>query len=181
MKLHLGCNHRDFGSDWIHIDGGDFPHLHSHDIVNLPFEDNTVDLIYASHVFEYFDREEAVDVLKEWRRVLKVGGTLRLAVPDMFKIMFLCLDRGYNVQRFLGPIYGKMKMGDKTIYHKTGYDRISLMIFLEENGFGSVKDWDWRDVEHGKFDDCSQAYLPHMDKQNGTLISLNLECKKNEL
>lgn len=178
MKLHLGCNHRDFGSDWVHIDGGDFPHLHSHDIAKLPFDDDTVDLIYASHVFEYFDREEAVDVLKEWRRVLKKDGILRLAVPDMFKMMFYCLDNGYSVERFLGPIYGKMKMGDKTIYHKTGYDKQSLMYLLENNGFGHVKDWDWRNVEHGKFDDCSQAYIPHMDKQNGTLISLNLECKK---
>jgi len=27
IKLHLGCGWRDFGSDWIHIDGGDYPHL----------------------------------------------------------------------------------------------------------------------------------------------------------
>jgi ubiquinone/menaquinone biosynthesis C-methylase UbiE len=178
MKLHLGCGHRNFGSDWVHIDGGDFLHLHSHDILNLPFIDNSASIIYASHVLEYFDRDEVVLVLKEWKRVLRHGGTLRLAVPDMYKIMFICLDKGYSITRFLGPIYGKIKMGDKNIYHKTGYDRESLMYLLEENGFGNVKDWDWRDVDHGKFDDHSQAYFPHMDKQNGTLISLNLECKK---
>jgi hypothetical protein len=29
-----------------------------------------------------------------------------------------------------------------------------------------------------EFDDHSQAYLPHMDKENGTLISLNIEAVK---
>jgi SAM-dependent methyltransferase len=181
MKLHLGCNRRDFGSEWIHIDGGDFPHLHSHDITNIPFVDNTFDIIYASHVLEYFDRDEVIEVLKEWRRVLKHGGILRLAVPDMWKMMYLCVNKGYSINKFLGPIYGKMKMDEKTIYHKTGYDRNSLILLLEENGFGGVKDWNWKEVEHGKFDDCSQAYIPHMDKKNGELISLNLECIKYEL
>ena len=46
MKLHLGCSIKSFGDDWIHIDGSNYPHIHSHDIVNLPFEENTVDLIY---------------------------------------------------------------------------------------------------------------------------------------
>jgi hypothetical protein len=27
-------------------------------------------------------------------------------------------------------------------------------------------------------DDYSQSYLPHMDKENGTLMSLNLEAVK---
>ena len=178
MKLHLGCNHRDFGSDWTHIDGGDYPHLHSHDIIKLPFEDNSVNLIYASHVFEYFDREEAVDVLKEWNRVLKSGGTLRIAVPDFKKMIKLYFNNGYSVDRFLGPLYGKMKMGDKFIYHKTTYDYSSLYFLLSLNGFNNIKPWDWKEVDHEKFDDCSQAYLPHMDKENGELISLNLECNK---
>ncbi|HAI38830.1 MAG TPA: methyltransferase, partial [Maribacter sp.] len=38
--------------------------------------------------------------------------------------------------------------------------------------------YDWRQTEHAKFDDHSQAYIPHMDKENGTLISLNIEAVK---
>jgi len=33
-------------------------------------------------------------------------------------------------------------------------------------------------TEHSEFDDCSQAYLPKMDKENGILISLNVQCSK---
>ena len=66
-KINLGCGWRDFGKDWIHIDGGDYPHLDSKDILNLPYENNSIDLIYASHVIEYFDREEILEVLNKWK------------------------------------------------------------------------------------------------------------------
>ena len=86
IKINMGCGWRNFGSDWDHIDGGDYPHLDSKDILNLPYKDDTVDLIYASHVLEYFDIVEVKEVLREWRRVLKPGGELRIAVPD-FEMM----------------------------------------------------------------------------------------------
>lgn len=177
MKLHLGCGKRDFGSDWIHIDGADFPHIVSNDITKLNYDDNTFDLIYSSHTIEYFDRNEVINVLNEWRRVLKVGGILRLAVPD-FGSMINLYNNGYELESFLGPLYGKMPMGDVTIYHKTCYDFKSLKKLLETNGFNEVVYYDWKETEHSHIDDHSQAYIPHMDKENGTLISLNIECKK---
>lgn len=178
MKLHLGCGKRNFGPDWIHIDGGDFPHLHSNDITKLNFDDNTVDLIYASHVIEYFDRDEVLNLLKEWRRVLKNEGTLRLAVPDFNSMVNLYLNHNYPIETFLGPLYGKMAMSDKTIYHKTTYDFKSLESILECCGFHNTKLYEWESTEHSHIDDHSQAYIPHMDKENGTLISLNIESTK---
>ena len=180
MKLHLGCGKKDFGDDWTHIDGSDYPHIHSHDIVNLPFEDNTVDLIYTSHTFEYFDRDEAIDVLAKWKRVLKPGGVLRLAVPDFGACAKLYVNEGVPLSKYVGMFYGKWKMTDtETIYHKTVYDFDSLKKILEDNELTNVKRWDWKEVEHGHIDDYSQAYLPHMDKENGTLISLNVESTKS--
>lgn len=178
MKLHLGCGKRDFGPDWINIDGGNFPHLHSNDIVNLPFDDDSVDLIYSSHVLEYFDREEVLIVLKNWYRVLKPNGTLRIAVPDFESMAELYVRKDENLDRFLGPLFGKMVMGDGTIYHKTTYDFYSLSKVLENCGFKNVRRYDWRHTEHSQFDDHSQAYIPHMDKDNGVLISLNVQCVK---
>lgn len=178
IKLHLGCGWRDFGSEWIHIDGGDYPHLNYKDITILPFEDNTVDLIYASHVIEYFDREEVIYILKEWNRVLKVSGILRIAVPNFESICKLYINKNVTLDNFLGPIYGKMKMGENNIYHKTIYDFNSLKNLLESCGFFNTVKFDWRKTEHCDFDDHSQAYIPHMDKINGTLISLNIETLK---
>ena len=179
MKLHLGCGKRNFGEDWVHIDGGNHEHLHSRDITALPFEGGTVELVYASHVLEYFDREEAVDVLKEWKRVLVPEGTLRVAVPDFEAMVRLYVETSASLDKFLGPLYGRMNMGDKKIYHKTVYDEYSLKALLFENGFRNIVLYNWRDTEHSHIDDHSQAYLPHMDKENGSLISLNIECRKH--
>ena len=66
IKINLGCGWRNFGNDWHHIDGGSYEHLDSTDIFNLPFGDNSIDLIYASHVIEYFNRDEIVNIINDW-------------------------------------------------------------------------------------------------------------------
>jgi SAM-dependent methyltransferase len=54
---------------------------------HLPFEDDTVDEIYASHVLEHLPYESKA--LQEWLRVLKPGGMLTVAVPDIVQIYYL--------------------------------------------------------------------------------------------
>jgi SAM-dependent methyltransferase len=178
LRVHLGCGKRDFGPDWVHIDGAHFPHVQHHDIVQLPFAQQTVDLIYASHVLEYFDRFEVGPVLKQWREFLRPGGTLRLAVPDFEVLARLYLSGAIKLEQALGPLYGRMTMDDSVIYHRTTYDFDSLRAVLEGAGYGQVRRYDWRKTEHAQFDDHSQAYIPHMDKEHGTLISLNVECTR---
>lgn len=52
----------------------------------LPFEDNTFDIIYASHVFEHCPWYMHKKVLAEWKRILKPNGCLEIWVPDGLKI-----------------------------------------------------------------------------------------------
>jgi predicted SAM-dependent methyltransferase len=179
MKLHLGCGKRNFGSDWIHIDGGDYPHLDGRDICSLPYDNESADLIYACHVLEYFDREEAIQVLTEWKRILKIGGILRIAVPDFDAIVRVYTQTG-RLSSLLGPLYGKISMGNITVYHKTIYNECQLMKLMCDVGFDSLNiyKYDWKETEHAHQDDHSQAYLPHMNKENGILISLNMEAIK---
>jgi len=179
IKINMGCGWRNFGEDWIHIDGGDYDHLDYKSITDLSqFGDNTIDLIYASHVIEYFDRQEVLQLFKEWNRVLKKGGILRIAVPNFEVMSRLYNENIIELDQIIGPLYGRMKMEDVYIYHKTVYDFLSLSNVLEKCGFYNVKRYDWRQTEHSQFDDHSQAYIPHLDKENGTLISLNVECAK---
>jgi len=179
-KLHLGCWHRNFPG-FINVDLCDMPHINYKSNINkLPFIENSeIDLIYCSHAFEYFDLVEAKDVLKEWKRVLKTDGVLRLAVPN-FDALVEVYKQTNNINKILGPLYGRMEInnGNNTLYHKTCYDFSSLKFLLEENGFKNVGLYDWRETEHSKYDDHSQAYFPHMDKENGILVSLNIECQK---
>ena len=179
VKINMGCGPRDFGHGWIHIDGGSYDHLDYCSISDLSqFEDNSVDLIYSSHVIPYYDRHEMVDVFNEWKRVLKPGAILRLSLTDFETVSRLYLQGVVNLDNIIGPLYGRMPMGDTMIYEKTAYDLVSLKALLELVGFRNVKKYDWRETEHAHFDDHSQAYVPHMDKENGTLISLNVECVK---
>lgn len=64
------------------------------------------------------------------------------------------------------------------IYHKTVWNFTLLSEFLQSNGFSDVRRYDWRQTIHKDYDDHSQAYYPHMDKENGILISLNVEATK---
>jgi predicted SAM-dependent methyltransferase len=52
-------------------------------IGGLPLKSGSVDVLYSSHMLEHLDREEAVAFLREARRVLRPGGTLRISVPDL--------------------------------------------------------------------------------------------------
>ena len=178
-KINMGCGWRNFGAEWIHIDSGDYDHIDHASITDLSqFSDNSVDLIYASHVIEYFDQKEVMPLLKEWYRVLKKGATLRLAVPNFKIITELYATRAFPIENFIGPLYGRMPMATQTIYHKCTYDFWSLENLLFSCHFKDYRLYDWRETEHAQFDDHSQAYLPHMDKENGTLVSLNVECVK---
>lgn len=48
----------------------------------LPFEDRHVAGIFTEHMLEHLAFSDALSLLAECRRVLQVGGTLRVVVPD---------------------------------------------------------------------------------------------------
>ena len=182
IQLNLGCWHR-YIPGWVHIDLCDLPHIdYKSSIDDLSmFGDETVDVIYSSHSLEYFDRKQVGVVLKEWARVLKSDGVLRVAVPD-FDALLSVYKKTNELNTILGPLYGAMEIttedGEATLYHKTVYNFEALKNVLEEAGFKDISRYRWQDTIHKDFDDHSQAYYPHMDKNNGILVSLNVECKK---
>lgn len=137
-----------------------------------------MELIYACHVLEHFGRKQIPDVLNEWYRVLLPGGILRLAVPDFEAIVKVCQEEkfldGYN--GLMGLLCGGQRHSFD--YHNMIFDRELLTRYLRKAGFREIRKWDWRKTEHADFDDYSQAYLPHMDKGKGILMSLNLEGVK---
>ena len=91
LKLNIG------GGDWSHKGWINLDHpsswykktqkkqkIASYDIRNdnLPFENNSVDVIYCSHVIEHIEDVYIRKMFEEVFRVLKKGGTIRIACPD---------------------------------------------------------------------------------------------------
>jgi len=176
LKLHLGCGKR-FIPGFVHVDISPDSHVdHVCDIRQLTFAaDNSVELIYASHILEHFGRYEYLAVLKEWHRVLKPGGLLRLSVPDFAVCAALYYEQG--LQDGLTGLIGLISGGQRDLFdfHKMIFDETLLTSALHQTGFGDVRRWQWQTTEHAAIDDFSQAYLPHMDKENGRHVSLNIE------
>ncbi len=176
IKLHLGCGDKKLNG-YINIDIREDvnPDLVD-DIGSLKnINKDSVDVIYASHVLEHFGRHEYINVLSRWYDVLKPNGVLRISVPD-----FESISEYYNQTKDLPKVIGMLYGGQtyKENYHYHTWDYLTLESDLLKLNFKSVNRYNWRDTDHSDTDDYSQAYLPHMDKERGKLMSLNIEAIK---
>ncbi len=176
IKLNLGCYDRKlYGFVNVDIRSDVEPDVVDNAFTLSKFEKNSVDLIYACHMLEHGDYGECESALKRWHEVLKPGGTLRLAVPDM-EAHFAHYYYHKDLRVLHSTFWGSQR--HPYDFHKNGWDFKKLKEDLESTGFADVRRYDWRKTEHFYVDDYSQAYLPHMDKTNGKLMSLNVEATK---
>ena len=91
-RLNLGCGLR-FHPDWTNLDVvSHHPSVRAHNVCeSIPFDEASFDVVYHSHLLEHLTRTQADAFLRECRRVLKPGGTLRVVVPDLEQIARLYL------------------------------------------------------------------------------------------
>ena len=93
VKLHLGCG----GVRWLDFINVDlYPHDESRrdesrdgciadvfaDMRNLGLPDESIDEIFTSHTIDHLTRWEAVDMLRDWYRMLKPGGLVVIEAAD---------------------------------------------------------------------------------------------------
>lgn len=176
MKLNVGCGTRIIDG-WTNVDRTGFAGVEICDVRNLSEKYKNAEIIYASHVLEYFDEREVLDVLADWYSVLVSGGVLRLSVPNL-ESLIIVYQKTKSIANIIGPMYGRLETERGTIYHRAIYDYATLAFLLRTAGFRAIRKWDWQETEHSYVDDGSQAYFPHMDKENGLLMSLNIEGTK---
>src|SRR6185312_6510958 len=86
--INLGCGSH-FHPGWVNVDfsktGED---VIAQNLLNgIPFDDNTFEVVYHSHVLEHFPKHQAKAFIRECYRVLKPGGIIRVAVPDLEQIV----------------------------------------------------------------------------------------------
>ncbi len=174
--MHIGCGKK-YLAGYKHLDVIAYEHVDFVcDARRLSMiEDESVSEIYACHILEHVDRSEVPDVLKEWNRVLKFGGLIRLAVPD-FESILQEYTENKDLERFQGLLYGGQTYNYN--FHHVVFDYDILKDALENAGFHRCSRYDWRDFLPDGYDDYSRAYLPHMDVEHGRLMSLNMIASK---
>ncbi len=84
VYLNIGCGPK-YVEGMLNIDGNIFQKkdLWLDVTLGLPFPNQSVAGIYASHILEHLDTHQASKLLTEFCRVLKSGGTVRLIVPSL--------------------------------------------------------------------------------------------------
>lgn len=176
MKVNLGCGNKKI-SGYVNVDIREDVNPDIIDDVSKleKFKNESIDLIYACHILEHFGRHKYKEVLTRWYSVLKPDGVLRLAIPNFEKICEV-YSKNKNMNELLGLLYGGQNYEQN--FHYCIWDFNSIKKDLIDIGFKEINYYNWEETEHYNIDDYSQAYLPHMDKKNGTLMSLNIEAKK---
>lgn len=132
------------------------------DARKLPYADNSVDEVYASHVLEHFSFRETAAVLAEWARVLKPGGIMRISVPDAIAITkpLATIHENGHYESLEAIFFGATD--DETGRHKAWFTEHRLRERMNEAGIGFVMPF--------------KAFMPG-DCSNAD-ISLNLEGVK---
>lgn len=184
LKLHVGCGLRKIhGFTNVDVLPSVCPDL-IEDVFLLPsIATNSVDVLYSAHVMEHSKRSTFNAVFKRWLEVLKPGGILRLAVPDIQAAMKWYHQTG-NLRDIQGLLWGGQR--DDYDYHSIGWDEKTLTEDLTAVGFVNVHRYDWRQTEHFFVDDYSQATLPKLSyfsrrpgpPLEGMAVSLNVEANK---
>ena len=134
LKLNLGSGGWDIDG-YVNIDD----HLGT-SVYPLPewVKDNSVDEIYASHIYEHLPHCQSLSVMDHWVQKLRPGGRMRIAVPNFADICerYLTAQPGFNPQGYI--MGGQRDAGD---YHKSIWDRELLTEVMVACGLENIQTW----------------------------------------
>lgn len=102
----------------------------------IPFDNNSIDYLYSSHVLEHFFWTDAEQLVKEAYRVLKTGGIFRVCVPNLEYAVAL-YNKGEKKEA-LSYFFNQSKV-DNYSYHRYMYDYELLKELLSQAGFSKIK------------------------------------------
>jgi len=154
IKLNLGSGPTNGTNGWVNVDlfGADI----NHDLTKgVPLADNTVDVVYSSHVFEHIPYQDLLHVIQEIRRILKPGGKLLVCVPNAG----LYLRAYFRNEMFVN--YDEMYI-PAAVNTNSKIDQLNYIAYLngdhtfmfdEENIINILKMCDFNNVDFRDFND----------------------------
>lgn len=174
--LHIGCG--DINSPgFINLDARPLPHVHivSKNIFRLDMIPNdSLDMVYMSHVLEHVPRNKAIEVIREMARVLKPDGVLRISVPDFDYVIAIYEASGKQINAIAPALMGGQNYAFN--FHYGVFNEEYLSNLLSKGGFLRVRLWAPANCDHHEFEDWASKSI-YLDDRPFP-ISLNLEGHK---
>jgi len=166
-KLHIGCG-TVYKDGWINIDNNSDNNIQKLDLnwdlrKSLPFPDDSVDFIYNEHFLEHLTVEEGILAIKDFYRVLKPGGVMRIAMPDLESTVSVYFEKDWKEKY-------------KSFYKKFGLTFIQTRaenININFRWWGHKWLYDWEELERRlkeagcrNIKQCQIFQSEHLDLQN---------------
>jgi SAM-dependent methyltransferase len=158
VRINVGCGHN-LEHDYLNVDARRIPGIDVlAEAAGLPFEPESVDEIYSSHVLEHFPVESLRRVvLPHWLGVLKPGGLLRAIVPDAEAMLREYAAGAFSFDDLREVTFGLQEYdGD---FHFGMFSRDGLRALLTETGLVDV------------------AYA-FVDRRNGKCFDMEVRARK---
>jgi predicted SAM-dependent methyltransferase len=150
--LHMGCAHSPIPG-WFNCDLSTWSRtVNFVDATRrLPFPDASFDFVFSEHFIEHLGLEEGRAFFRESKRILKPGGILRTATPNLRFAADLCTARTAAHERYIEWLCSTQIPGQPRSHatvinhlfrgwgHRFIYDAEFLSSLLGELGFRNMK------------------------------------------
>lgn len=164
----------------------------------FPFEDQEIDYIFSEHLIEHIGYNGIVNMLSESYRVLKPGGVVRIAMPDM-KFIFNIFSDPHKYEDYIKwhftelikcDITDKLEIEDieclmPFVVNKlfNGYGHQFLLTFellkdlLLKTGFSNITKCEVHESEHDVLRNKEIHWIP-IGEENNKLETICVEATK---
>lgn len=152
-KLEIGPGNKKISEEWITV--GDFKRPGIVDKIahwgneSLPFDNETFEIVYASHCLEHVPWYQVDYAVSEVYRILKNGGIFEVHVPDLSYIISCYQNKinGDKWQKFNNQEHYVKWFSSRLIsygptlsnYHKSCFDEEYLSHCLSKAGFNKIE------------------------------------------
>lgn len=146
-KLHLGCGPRVL-EGWANLDIAGSAHLTWDLRKPLPVTDHSISAIYSEHFIEHLSREDGLKLMRDCRRTLKSGATIRISTPDLRYLCKSYLSNSAPDMSVLGwtpeTPCAYVNEAVRLWGHLFIYDEDEIRRMLTEAGFSDMRRMGWR-------------------------------------
>jgi predicted SAM-dependent methyltransferase len=148
IKINIGSGSVRGINGWITLDLSDNADIFWNLNQKMPFPDNSVDMIYSSHLFEHFLYPKIIEIMGDCYRILKPDGVFSIAVPNARLYIEGYFDKSFNPlpQDIYQPAFhynSRIDFINYTAYmggeHKHMFDEENLLAILRKVGFKNVE------------------------------------------